>query len=469
VWLTLAAAVLLFVSTCAFSCGSCCGGGGGRREKKLKDSYGQPAGNGGFVGDQYGERMRMDAIEAERRRKNGGEADLPKFAVYETEHVERLPGNEEQTPLRHDYYDHSQQNYAPYGQEAHHDPYAVHPQQGQYDNSPVTSYAAGVGPGHRRGPSQPSSGMAGYGAHAPGRAASTVSHDAVYTPGVGPQPYRDGTGSGFGTPATMAAVGAGAGAAAGYAAYDSPRRQPTADSGYHQQQSSAYGHPTEGTFGMPVPQRSGSTVSYANQGGSAYGHGVQGGSAYGHGADPSSAYGHAMSPSQTMDAYGAAGGAQRAPSQVAPGGGSRRLPTVPIGDAESRRQPTADDGFGLAVLQAGAAARSRDEEQLRSPTSPHEDAHNAAVNSAFARHLSQHNQQTSQHQQQQQYGHHAQQSSAYHDAEQDGYAYGGEEQAYYAESSGGYGEGSSSAAAPPGYDWHDQQGHGSSGYPQEKR
>ncbi|KDN44362.1 pali-domain-containing protein [Tilletiaria anomala UBC 951] len=194
-WLTVAAWVLLALGGCTFGCGMCGGGSGGRKRRgdRGKDSsagYGQrPMGN-----DYYAERMRMDALEAEadrKRRQNDYDRnakDLPKFAEYVTEH---------EIPLKDDYEDspadavrapaaglagagaHAAPSHAGYS-----DPY----------NQAVTGYAysdphnvpanvPGVGEGYgRRQPSQPQ----GY-THYP---------EPSYTPGIGPQPYRDGLESG---------------------------------------------------------------------------------------------------------------------------------------------------------------------------------------------------------------------------------------------------------------------------------
>lgn len=463
--------MLLIVSTCLTSCNSCCGGGGGRNSReKVKDSYGTPApGAGGFSGDAYGERMRLEALEAERRRKGPGEAELPKFAVYETEHVEHLPA-EESRPLRQDY----DQGYGGggrggYGQQnaGYADPYAQQHSYGNmapygeqtYSNSPAMGYAAGVGPGQRRGTGPDvqsvNSGYAGYGAHAPNRANSTTprhQQEPTYTPGVGPQPYRDGLDSNGGHHAGglagAAALGAAAGAGAGYAAHRQNSHDPYADQqqqyGEQQQQygephqyANAGGyHAAEATFG--VPQRSGSTVSYndpASQ--SAYGQ-----SAYGH--EQSSAYAHDM-PSQ----------AQAQPTEAFYAGAPpRRLPSVPAGERRQATNATTDDGFGLAVLQAGAAAAQRHADE---GVSPHDDAHRSAVEAAYGQHhAAAHQQQAA-----------AQQYAQPHDAyEAQGYAHGGES---YAEQQQGY-AGSSAAQhkslPPPGYEAHEPS---SSGYPREKR
>ncbi|PWN45702.1 pali-domain-containing protein [Ceraceosorus guamensis] len=398
-WLTLAAWVCLFLSTCAFGCGACCGGKGGRKDK-LKDSYGQPGPNGGFVGDNYGERMRMDALRAEqdrqRRQELAGSDSLPKFAVYEQEIEEEQPLKQHQDSSHANGY-----GYQPYPQQQHqfHDPYSGYGNQhGYVSNEPTHAYAQPNA--HSSAPrgdfsDVPNPGMAGYGAHstpppqrAPSLAAASHYQEPTYTPGVGPQPYRDGL-ERDGSMSHALAAGAAAGAAS-YAAYESTRRQPTMDdAGYTSAWPNAQ-HPNEGTFGG-MPDRAGSTVSYRDPS-NTYGASD---------AQAEAQYGHAVSPSRDQNYYAAGASTGRSPSRVQ---GSRRLPTIPVGDDKRQASGTAgDDGFGLAVLQAGAAAKSQtshahapshltDFDMVTSPASAHDDAHRAAVEAAYAQHHAQHHQ-----------------------------------------------------------------------------
>jgi hypothetical protein len=81
IWLTLAAAVLLFFSGCFYTIGRCC------IKRRPKGEKWDNRGNGGApVGNGYADQMRLDAVKAEADRKakqRQGEGGLPAFQEYD--------------------------------------------------------------------------------------------------------------------------------------------------------------------------------------------------------------------------------------------------------------------------------------------------------------------------------------------------------------------------------------------------
>ncbi|KAK0555212.1 hypothetical protein OC845_000349 [Tilletia horrida] len=189
-WIVAAAWACLVVGAILVCCGACCGGSGGSGRKRDKWEHsrnntsfgggggGGPAPLGG--GTDYNNNMRMDALAAERDRKQrqaaydrgrrDGESNLPQFAEYVTEH---------EVPLKQDYDDsfansHHQQQGGAYAN--YYDAGAPHHRQQSSTAGYQQSYVPGVGPG--------------YGA---GRGATPVdAAQEFYTPGEGPQPFHDG-------------------------------------------------------------------------------------------------------------------------------------------------------------------------------------------------------------------------------------------------------------------------------------
>ncbi|PWN32615.1 pali-domain-containing protein [Meira miltonrushii] len=460
-WLALAAWILIVLSSCAFccSCGGRGGGGGGRNKRnKMQDEdtwrAPQNTGGGGYgANNGYADQMRMDAIQAESDRKRR-QKDLPKFATYETEHVEELP-------LKQDYED-----YTPHGQGRHGGlpPGAGYHGAGQYQqdygyaygddgsyamhNAAGTgagsnAYIAGVGTGALRG-SQPqtaasryydssvpnsSNNLAGYGAHDLSSPATTV------------PPHVNGYGSAAGTPMGMPEpVHANSARGDGNMDYfynaNPAANHPTNESeglqshdvygGYTNDARSQQNHQYEQSGTYMNDARSPQSHQYEQSGAYPYEPSYQShqdmAPASGHGTDVEggtfgpqsrstkhSQYAH----SQHDQSYGAGANGtrsrtqsqsrQNAPAessqspydavqQATAAGRSRRLPAIPTGAAinsnpqqsageipysptspsqqqpmqmnegfgvssvPSPRQTTGDDGFGLAVLKAGAAA-----------------------------------------------------------------------------------------------------------------
>lgn len=444
-WLALAAWILIVLSSCAFCCG-CGGRGGGGRNKRNKmqdeDNWKAPqsAAGGGGVGyganTGYADQMRMDALQAESDRKRR-QKDLPKFATYETEHVEELP-------LKHDYED-----YTPRGQNRHGGlpPGAGYHGGGQYqqdygyaygdDNSysmhnaagtgaGSNAYIAGVGTGALRGP-QPqsaagryydssvpnsSNNLAGYGAHDLSSPATTVpphvggyGNGATGTPIGMPEPDHSNFTRGEGNMdyfynANPTAANHPLTESEGlqsqdvYGGYVNDARS---QQNHHQYEQSAtypyepsyqshqdiapvagYGTETEGgTFGPHSRSTKQSQYAPSSQHDQSYAGGGGGGT---------------RSRTQSQSRQGVTAGSTQSPydavQQATAAGRSRRLPAIPTGGAmnsnasageipysptspsqqqqihesfgansvPSPRQTTGDDGFGLAVLQAGAAA-----------------------------------------------------------------------------------------------------------------
>lgn len=352
VWMTLAAWILMSIGSCALTCGCCAGR---KREKKMKDDFDSSWKNngGGRTGESYGERMRMEAMEAERDRKwRQKEADLPKFAEFETEHVESVP-------LKSADYD--EQAYAAgngYGYQhggAYHDPYADH----QNAADPYGAGPAGYlnhdpygGPG---------------GAYAPGVGPGMPRHNHQYEPSwqqQHPDSYHNEAAYGM-----AGAVGAGAAAAAA----SGLRRQPTHEYG-------AYNDAAAGSSMGHAMDYSGNTFGGAAGGGSRAG----GYSDVGHASSHDDYAGPHRSFSQSV------AGQSRTPSRA---GSSRNLPpplpTMPTSHSSNSnhpaeipylsptsssggrlpgREPSIDDGFGLAVLQAGEAQKHLQNRPI--PSSP---------------------------------------------------------------------------------------------------
>lgn len=407
-WLSLAGWILIVMSSCAFCCGCGGRGGGGRRRKSMRDEQNDDAwkapsgGLGGGGRSNYADSMRMDALQAESDRKRR-QKDLPKFATYETEHVEELP-------LKQDYDDSfAQHSVSRHGGNGYGQPGGYgygYGDESSFSHSAGPAYIAGVGTGALRGP-QPAvnayydpatssqNNLAGHGAH-------------NLTSPTGTEPPRDTYGSAMGTPMGMPEpVGA-----AGHGDRNDYFYGDTA--GPHPVQADAYGY-DDGYGGHLQQQQQHGQAGYPydpsyhehqDQGAS-----VAGYSAYG-GHDAAADQGHSFAPStQQNHAYDYSGatfggghaGQSRAVSnigraassashspydavqQASAAGRSRRLPSVPATDpAEIPYSPTSptptpsvrhnqgglsfgaghipppgqvtgDDGFGVAVLQAGAA------------------------------------------------------------------------------------------------------------------
>lgn len=279
IWMTLASWILLTVGACAFSCGVC----SRRKRNRVKDDFGAGYGQRPYVGgpapmgkDPYAEQMRMDALNAEadrKRRQNAGYGaggnDLPKFAEYETEH---------EVPLKNDYDDGA---YRDQTQPQQHAAIALSPTSaGAVSGSHVPGVGAGYGP---RQPSAtaayaavPVNNAAGHGAHAqrapsvansampvPMSSVSPPPRDAMYTPGAGPQPYRDGlesqsAGSALAPAPPRSYASADYQSSGAYAtspAHEDPYSSVaavTAQASMRRQNTGDYGHPTEysgATFG----------------------------------------------------------------------------------------------------------------------------------------------------------------------------------------------------------------------------
>lgn len=324
-WMTLIAWICIILSSFFFCCGSSGrgNGGGNKRRNKNADEYDDDAWKSNRPANGYSDQMRMDALAAENQRKN----TLPKFAVYETEHIES-------TPLKHDYedqmgagqavgyanagngqaghgysdqYGYADGGYGGYTPGSEHPPYGAYPPaggQGGRSSLPMDSFIPGVGPGAQRavGPAE-------------------VYHDSQYQgdyahegPSTYPGYHDDESAYSHGAPAHAASwhshMGGEAQDADGYGMHSVP---PVPAIPSHLQQQSGYRDPS-----------------------------------IGHPDD----YGGTTSPYEAIQQATAAG--QR----------SRALPNAP--------SPHADDGFGVNVLQAGAAAAavnsSYDTHSTTSPT-----------------------------------------------------------------------------------------------------
>ncbi|SPO41507.1 uncharacterized protein PSFLO_06989 [Pseudozyma flocculosa] len=357
-WMTLAAAILLFLSGFAFCCG-CGGRGRGPSRGRVKDEYAGGYGQrpDGAPRDAYAEEMRMQALQAEndrmRRQAAGGTGDLPKFAEYETEY---------EVPLKRDY-----------DEGAYDGPATAHHDLGYGSAAGQASTAVpGVGAGYgRREPTAmaayapaPRNNAAGHGAHSirsgsnmgassmpePMVHASTSPADDHYRPGVGPQPYRDGV-DGSMHPMVASPTSDAQGMYTYGDAGPGARRQPTGE----------YGHPTD--------------YSGATFGGAAVVGGGHGGAHQYSSYEPQSTY-----PQQQQQRQASQSGTRmQSPPRLLPaippvspidqaansgipyggGGGSGSDAASP-----SRRQATLDDGFGLtaaATTLAGQRGGSRSE------------------------------------------------------------------------------------------------------------
>ncbi|PWN52192.1 pali-domain-containing protein [Violaceomyces palustris] len=360
IWMTLAAWILLFLSGCAFSCGIC----SRRKRDRVKDDYGGYGNrrNGSAMGqkDNYAEQMRMDALDAEVDRKRrqaawdksnpGRPNDLPKFAEYETEH---------EIPLTADYENGAY--HAPGGG-------AIYSNKPQPSTPSVASgFVAGVGPGYgRRQPtneyaSSPSMtpNIAGYGAHAGAQRAASNSSPApsmpqpspaqgvaLYTPGIGPQPYRDGLDgpvSPLATGQTLQPMPTEEYHAANVSQADpySGVAAATSDAHTRRQATAEYGHPTDysgTTFGGVGDVKRGPSGYYPSSIRSP----SEGGSRMKGPRDPGA----------ISNSFSAGGGANAPLSPEIPYASPTNQQNL------GRRQPTVDanDGFGLAALAAGAAS-----------------------------------------------------------------------------------------------------------------
>lgn len=360
-WLALAAWICLVLSSCAFCCG-CGGRNRGKRQKKTRDEadndddvWKAPSGRAGGAGNNpYAEQMRMEALQAESDRKRLNHKDVPKFAVYETEHIEHLP-------LKHDYDgNHAYANQPAAGQSAYGGGYP-YPNQHPYDANNNNAYIDGVGPGAPRSGSHAvapatayydvDSGMAGYGAH-------DVTSPAGTEPPYLPQQHHDGYGMAYAD-----------GAAGGHHDYFPGSQQHEDMSQYQGYGGSEYGAgqplPAEGTYG-----------AYAEPAGVGHSQGMSGyepSFQQGHGGEygASSYDQHDRGTAASMPA--SADSPYDAVQQATAAGRSRRLPNVPGRQATMQSEvpyspssslgrkrtvvpgPGGTDGFGLDALQAGGA------------------------------------------------------------------------------------------------------------------
>ncbi len=205
--MTLAAWILMFLAGCAFTCGIC----GRRRRNRVKDSHMDEAygSRPAKQRDDYGQQMRMEALDAEADRKRRQATldrtkqrnDLPKFAEYATEH---------EVPLKNDYDEGAYANGA-----NQHQPglaYSTNSNIARAGGAGAAAVAGGsvingVGQGYGRRQAQGShaedfsnvtpmlNNSAGHGAHnLTGQRQNTMSpsqSDSTYIPGVGPQPFRE--------------------------------------------------------------------------------------------------------------------------------------------------------------------------------------------------------------------------------------------------------------------------------------
>lgn len=337
-WLTLVAWILIVISSFFFCCGSSGrGSGGGGKRNKNRDDYDDDAwksGRMGGGGNGSADQMRMDALDAESQRKNRSN-NLPQFATYETEHIESVP-------LKHDYenqmaagaagfaaghqgghgygnqYGYADAGYADYTPGSEHGPYAYGGggaggyQSGGAGN-PMDSYIPGVGPGAQRAVP-----------------AATAYQDAQYHPHSqstheGPSSYPGYHDDEF--------------------AYGGPQRAPSWSSHLSRQPTGDYGMESA----PPVPAI---PSNYAN-GRQPSQDFDQYASAQGHQMEYSGAtFGGNNSPYDAVQQATAAG--QR--SRVLPVPGPDRQSSIAYTPTSPDLHQGAHDGFGLPVLQAGAAA-----------------------------------------------------------------------------------------------------------------
>lgn len=345
IWITLAAFICLVLCQIAFCC-CCCGsrGGGSRknRNRKHKDDFHTP-----HPDASYGDRMRMDALQAEANRNNrnaGGQQDLPKFAEYVTEH---------EVPLKHDYNDGAYEDSYRYssgtaagvgaGAGAAAAAAAAHHHHHQHPQQHAVGQAYGGGPGGV-GYDDPYS-QQGYGHSA---------QHTQYVPGVGPA-YGDG------------------GGLASSSAYDANNM-----GGY-----GAHGYPSSSSYQDPHQQYQDNGTGYAhghnsNEAASYYPQAAT--SDYHDGSVPTQAVGGVVGRQPSTYRYTEGAHRSRRTSEASQqyqqssmsGHGTGHVPMpepVPAlpteyangasssGPTTTRRQATQtqDDGFGLSALQAGAA------------------------------------------------------------------------------------------------------------------
>lgn len=462
IWMTLAAWILMFLAGCAFSCGIC----SRRRRNRVKDSHVDDAYGArpnAPVRDNYGQQMRLDALDAEADRKrrqatldrnNRERADLPKFAEYETEY---------EVPLKNDYDDGAYSNGA-----SQHQPglaYSTNNSVARAGGAGAAAVAGGsvingVGQGYGRRPTQRShaedfsnsqpmlNNSAGHGAHnftahrqdtmssAAGGAGLSTSHsDATYVPGVGPQPFREDSL----TPAPRP-----------YPQVSSPPPMPEFPQHHRYQSQSPSPQPQYDAYGnvissAMVQQQSGSHFNQSNNAAR---------------RQPTAEYGHPAEYSGATFGPSSSGFMQHGSDPAAAGGGSRvlgsrTLPSIPQHDAAEpqeivydgsaapvdRRQGTIDDGFGLASVAHGS-------QHQHEPT--HETGYDQYASSAYG------HQTQAQHQQQHQQYHSSYPSvgnmSQYQDqhrAEPSSTAQG---QSYHNPAEGSHYDDYQSSVGPPGYD-----------------
>ncbi|KAL9934125.1 hypothetical protein V8E36_007207 [Tilletia maclaganii] len=292
-WIVAAAWGCLVIGSIMVCVGACCGGcggsgggsGGHRRKDNFSSGHQNPYAGGAPANNNYNNQMRMDALAAERDRKtrqaayDRGRADgqLPQFAEYVTEH---------EVPLKDDYDPrdpYQQPHYSQQYSQQYVQAYSMGPHQGYYDQQPQphhrqqsstagypSTYVPGVGPGYGEGRGGGLAAPVGHGAGS-AYAVSPGPSDAAqefYTPGEGPQPFREGsytggTPSGY-EPGAFAGAGAAAGAGAGYIAGRGAHGQSTSQhtQSFHPNDHSGYtgagGHGQDGTSyytdaGMPMP------------------------------------------------------------------------------------------------------------------------------------------------------------------------------------------------------------------------
>ncbi|CAO1632349.1 unnamed protein product [Jaminaea pallidilutea] len=352
IWITLAAFILLLCAQFAFCCACCgrpgAGGGGGRsRNKKYKDDAAD-------TDPAYGNRMRMDALQAENdrlHRANGGKTEgrLPQFAEYVTEH---------EVPLKHDYDGaNGSSNHYGVGQ-AYGGATSPPPQHHQYNSAGQQSnsgYVPGVGPAYGARNAGGSSSIApsahseyqdasndvgGYGAHGHGLDPAGGYDDGQYGA------YQD-QGQGhhdnhhYGAMAGAGLAGAAAGAGAAHWAHQ-----------HHNEQDSAVGGGNASEYHDPSMGNQQNDFYDADQGEhSPDGYGSPGGAAEMYA--PSVTSGYAMGGPSTMAmpvpqrGQSSAQRLERSASQA---------PTTASGAEGFTQRKRGDDGFGLEALQAGAAA-----------------------------------------------------------------------------------------------------------------
>lgn len=360
-WMTLVAWILIILSSFSFCC-SCCGSsGGGRRQRSKGDAYDDDAWKGnrgaGGTGGTKSDQMRMEALDAEADRKRRN--NLPRFATYETEHVESLP-------LTHDYEGAGQQlrfadtstngghgyHNPPYGySEGHtpiteHDPYSYG--YGQAMSTPTSyahqqdSYIPGVGPG---APRTVPAATAYYDSSVSAPFSDTTQSPSTYP---GAHPYND-NGSTFSR---------------------GTYRAPSVSSSYSRGQAGGDDYyNAQGAPPVPIVPSSYTDARYQQRQPS-YRQGYSEHGQTSHYAEPSYMSQQANQSESPYDAVRQAtlaGAQSRALSNTATSPraeevvyspASRQASAVPDGGHAAHTGRSGDDGFGLAVLQAGIATRA---------------------------------------------------------------------------------------------------------------